>query len=119
MTDIRRHLPALLSCLRRHVSSSDYDVQAVQTELTDLLPTSYGIATGYLVNKHGQHSQSIDLIVYDRTIASNLVPDVANQMDLRRALAVVMLRHELDADELDGKLQAIASVKALRPIHQL
>src|SRR5437867_347103 len=93
--------------------------QAVREELTTILPASYGIATGYLVNKHGQCSMSIDLIVYDRTISSNLAPDEAHQVELRRALAVVMLLHELDTDELDGTLQAIASVKALRPIQQL
>lgn len=119
MTDIRRHLPGILACIREHlaISSAEQSVlhQKVHAALTALLPESYGITPGRLVNAQGQHSQAIPIIIYDKTIPATRYGDAADWYDVRQALLVIMLAPTLERETLDGALEAISSVKQLRP----
>ncbi|GHO47269.1 SDR family NAD(P)-dependent oxidoreductase [Ktedonospora formicarum] len=122
MTDIRQHLPEILSCLRHHLSMPRDNrcllQQDVQAALTRLLPTSYGIGTGLLANIHEQRSHPIDIIVYDKTITPGPWCAGAPMYDIRQALLVILLANELDTSALHTLLQGIASVKMLRPASQ-
>jgi NAD(P)-dependent dehydrogenase (short-subunit alcohol dehydrogenase family) len=119
MTDIRRHLPEILTCIRSQLAASGEDMSVLHAEtkaaLTALLPASYGIATGYLVNREGKQSQAITIIIYDKTIPSNEQHPEANCYDLRQTLLAIMLAPDYDSARLSSALEAIASVKGLRP----
>lgn len=118
MTDIQRHLPGILTCIRDQLAISSEDTSALQDEvraaLTALLPASYGVATGHLVNAQGNQSQPIHVIVYDKTIPAAEQPQ-EDQYALRQVLLAIMLAPTLDSATLDAALDAIASVKRLRP----
>jgi NAD(P)-dependent dehydrogenase (short-subunit alcohol dehydrogenase family) len=119
MTDIRRHLPGIIACIRDYLAISSVETSVLHHEvhaaLTALLPESYGIAPGCLINAQGQHSQAIHIIIYDKTIPATRYNDAADWYDVRQALLVIMLAHTFEPATLDEALEAISSVKRLRP----
>ncbi|HLW03282.1 MAG TPA: SDR family NAD(P)-dependent oxidoreductase [Ktedonobacterales bacterium] len=119
MTDIRRHLPGILACLRDQLANASEDAPALrslaQAALTELLPASYAIASGHLVNAQGERSGAIDVIIYDTTIPATEQRAQEDCYALRQALLAVMLAPTYDRAALEAALEAIASVKRLRP----
>jgi NAD(P)-dependent dehydrogenase (short-subunit alcohol dehydrogenase family) len=119
MTDIRRHLPGILACIRDQLANPSPDAAALHQQtraaLTDLLPASYAITTGHLVNAQGEPSQAIDIIIYDTTIPASDQYAQEDAYPLRQALLVMMLAPSYDHAALAQALEAIASVKRLRP----
>ncbi len=117
MTDIRRHLPGILTCIRDQLAISGEDTSVLHDEvkaaLTALLPASYGVARGHLINAEGNQSQAINIIIYDRTIPAAEQRE-EDRYALRQALLVIMLAPTFDSAALDVALNAIASVKRLR-----
>src|SRR5579859_2128175 len=114
MTDIRQHLPTILSCIRAQLVLPNTSA-TTSAQLRQILPASYGIGSGCLVNAQGQQSQPLDIIIYDKTISSTLQLSDPSLYDLRQALIVIMLSHELAPSDLTTILRTIASAKALRP----
>jgi NAD(P)-dependent dehydrogenase (short-subunit alcohol dehydrogenase family) len=119
MTDLRRHLPGILVCIRDQLASSGEDASALRQKtlaaLTELLPASYALTTGHLVNAQGEPSQAIDIIIYDTTIPATEQRAEPGFTALRPALLAIMLAPAYDRAALAVALQAIASVKRLRP----
>jgi hypothetical protein len=113
MTDIRQHLPAILRSIRQHLAQAETP-EALGASLRTLLPTSYGLGVGQLVNEQGQLSPPLDVIIYDTTIDPAQIPDRSSCYDLHQALAVILLAQELQTDALRAFLHTIASVKLLR-----
>lgn len=118
MTDIRRHIPLLLSCIRQHIAlPSDRAalLQQLRAALTELLPGSYGIATGRALYQ-GQQSAPLDIILYDRTIPAEQADEGLYQ--LRQTLLVAQLGQQFDPTGLAAAMDGIASAKMLRPQSQ-
>lgn len=119
MTDIQRHLPEILLCIRRQLAHSSEDTSVLYAEtkaaLTTLLPASYGIATGYLVNAAGQQSGLIPLLIYDKTIPPTEQHEHEDLYAHRKALLAVVLAPHLENATLNAALETIASIKRLRP----
>ncbi|QBD79408.1 SDR family oxidoreductase [Ktedonosporobacter rubrisoli] len=114
MTDIRRHLPLIISCLRRQLAQQS-SVEASRTELGKLLPASYGINAGSLQSAQGERSAPFEIVIYDKTIPSPQAECEPAGLDIRRALAVIKLAQAADMDTLAHSIEAIASAKRLRP----
>lgn len=119
MTDIRRHLPGILTCIRDQLAAASGDVSAlhrdVKEALTDFLPPSYGVATGHLVNAQRQRSRALDVIIYDKTIPVAVRGESEEGYDLRQVLLALLLAPTLEQATLAAALEAVASVKRLRP----
>lgn len=115
MTDIRQHLPIILSSTRQHLTTARTP-EALRANLRERLSDSYGIGAGHLVSEQGRQSQPLDVVIYDTTIAPTQQLTDPSCHDLRQALAVIVFAHELNTPQLKTLLQTIASVKALRPI---
>ena len=113
MTDIRQHLPLILSCVRQHLLAEEPAEQLAQRLLAQL-PASYGIGTGRLMAESGQQSQPFDVIVYDKTLPI-AQPPAAASYDVRQALVVVSCKPEVDTTALKDLLHTIASAKSLLP----
>ncbi|MGH2508984.1 MAG: DUF6602 domain-containing protein, partial [Ktedonobacteraceae bacterium] len=113
MTDIRQHLPEILTVLRQYLAKVETQ-DALLANLRKLLPASYGIGTGRLVNGQGQQSPHLDVILYDMTTSPAQLPAETADYDLRQALAVIVLAHEIGESALKGLLQTIADTKMLR-----
>ncbi|HEX7737382.1 MAG TPA: SDR family NAD(P)-dependent oxidoreductase, partial [Ktedonobacteraceae bacterium] len=113
MTDIKQHLPLILTALRRHVAARETP-EALLTRLRELLPASYGLGAGSLVSASGERSQPLDLLIYDTTIASTSTSEQAALYDVRQVLVMIMLAHQPDGAALRDLLRVIASAKALR-----
>ncbi|GCE30381.1 hypothetical protein KDA_58650 [Dictyobacter alpinus] len=113
MTDIKKHLPAILSCIRFGVFRSD-PLEVMKSELRQLLPASYGIvAAGHVANKRQQQSALLDLIIYDTTIPVSSTALDETVIDIAQVLLVVVLVDKLDRSALASSLQRVASVKTL------
>src|SRR5690242_18470914 len=113
MTDIRQHLPLILTALRQYMDQAATP-EILRAHLRALLPASYGLGTGQLMNASGQISPPLDIIVYDTTFsAAQIVPEP--YYDIRQALAVIVFAQEIETETLQRLLQTIASVKLLRP----
>jgi NAD(P)-dependent dehydrogenase (short-subunit alcohol dehydrogenase family) len=116
MTDIRQHLPGILSSLRQHLSSEDITTpEMFRGSLRALLPSSYGVVAGCLVNAEGQQSLPLDMIISDMTIAATLPSSPETSChELRQALAIILIAEEITTRELQDLLRTIAGVKILR-----
>lgn len=112
MTDLKQHLPLILSALRRHVAAEE-TLEALQSCLRELLPASYGLGAGALISASGVRSRLLDVVIYDTTIPSPLTDEQAALYDLRHVLAVIVLAGRPDGEALRDLLATIASVKAL------
>lgn len=113
MTDIRQHLPLILTALRQHMDQAATP-EILRTHLRALLPASYGLGTGQLMNASGQISPPLDIIIYDTTFsAAQIVPEP--YYDIRQALVVLVFAQEIETEALKRLLHTIASVKLLRP----
>jgi hypothetical protein len=84
MTDIRQHLPEILSSVRQYLTIAGTP-ESLREHLMKLLPASYGIGGGCLVAAQGQRSQMVDVVIYDTTIATTLPPTDPTYYELRRA----------------------------------
>lgn len=113
MTDIRQHLPKILTALRQYLDRAETP-DVLRASLHKLLPASYGIGTGHLVNAQGQQSPYLDVILYDTTTSPAQLPSETNWYDLRQTLAVIVLAHKTDVSTLKDLLQTIADTKMLR-----
>lgn len=113
MTDIRQHLPVILTSLRHHLVR-EHPLDALLTVLRELLPASYGIGAGRLINAQGQQSQPFDVILFDTTIGPAQPPAEADCYDLRQVLAVILFAQKPDTRMLKDLLHAISSAKTLR-----
>lgn len=109
MTDIQKHLPVVLSCIRQQLVDASTPEQ-LRNSLREILPASYGISTGCLVAAHEQQSQPLDVIIYDKTLA---LQGNTENADVRRTLAIIRFAHEWTRDALADALQDIASAKRL------
>lgn len=113
MTDIRQHLPAILTTLRQHLARASTP-EALRAALRELLPASYEIGAGRLVNAQGQQSAPFDVILSDKTLGPARPPLEAGCYDLRQTLAVIACAQEPDTRMLRDLLHAVASAKMLR-----
>lgn len=114
MTDIRQHLPLILTCIRQHIADPAA-VETIRAQLRERLPASYGIGAGRLVSAQGEHSLPLDIVIYDTTVEPLRAFEQPALYDLRQVLAVIALAHDLDAAGLRDLLRLIASAKQLRP----
>lgn len=112
MTDIRQHLPGILTALRQYLARGETP-DVLRASLRRLLPASYGLGTGHLVNAQEQQSPSLAIILYDTTTSPTPLPPETSCYDLRQALAVIVLAHETDISVLKDLLQTIADTKKL------
>lgn len=112
MTDIRQHLPGILSTVRQQLAI-DGTPATLKAALRDLLPTSYGVGSGCLETDQGQRSQQLDVIIYDATLAASPGLIGPAPYPLRQALAVIVCALEPGTSALKGCFQAIASAKKL------
>ncbi|BCL77541.1 SDR family oxidoreductase [Ktedonobacteria bacterium brp13] len=115
MTDIRHHLPMILSVVRQHLVKAGTS-ESLRASLRELLSAGYSIGAGRLVTAQGLQSQPFDVVIYDTTIPLPTPVADPSCYDLRQALVVVTFAHELTMPALKDLLQSIASAKALRPI---
>ncbi|HET8913352.1 MAG TPA: SDR family NAD(P)-dependent oxidoreductase [Ktedonobacteraceae bacterium] len=109
MTDIRQHFPIIQNALRQHLAKEE-SLEALRATLRELLPDSYNIGAGRLVNGQGLLSRPFDVVLSDKTIASGSPLLQTDCYDLRQALAVIVCAQEADTQEL---LELVASAKML------
>ena len=117
MTDIRQHLPKILSTVSQHLSASEAP-ESLRERLRELLSDSYGIGMGRVVSEQGVQSQPFDVVIYDTTIAHFQPSADPLCYDLRQALLVMVFEHELTSMMLKERLQSIVSIKGLLPIQK-
>jgi len=122
MTDIQRHVPAVVKALSARLQAlADHGVTELTAEHRDslasavraLLPGSYGVGAGTVVGVDGGESQPVDLVIYDRTLARETVYDEHDRYRVGHVLAAFYLRLYHDEASLHAMLDAIAGVKAL------
>lgn len=113
MTDIRRHLPSVLNCLRHHLARQS-PVEEMRNALHELLPASYLIGNGRLIDTKGQESPYIDIILCDKTISSSAQHEA--HYDLRQALLTIVILPSVDRDTLGMALERMAQMKAMHAI---
>ncbi|GCE07873.1 SDR family NAD(P)-dependent oxidoreductase [Dictyobacter aurantiacus] len=117
MTDIRQHLPTILTALRQHLARGDAP-DALRAALRELLPASYHVGSGQLVNAQGQLSRPFDVILSDKTINAGQplpVASTSGTYNVRQALAIIVCAQEPDSHTLRDLLGAVASAKLLLP----
>jgi hypothetical protein len=112
MTDIRQHLPGILTALRQYLARVETP-DVLRANLRKLLPASYGLGTGRLVNAQGQQSPPLAVILYDTTTSPAPLSPETSCYELRQTLAVIVLAHEIDTSALRHLLQAIVDTKML------
>jgi NAD(P)-dependent dehydrogenase (short-subunit alcohol dehydrogenase family) len=118
MTDLRRHLPLILNCLRAHVAQTEHQslhdaVTTCRAELVAALPASYIVAAGSLVDARRNSTPPANLVILDGTVPPGDVP--AGALAARQALLVALAGDIWDSDDLAQALTAIAAIKAVRP----
>ncbi len=122
MTDIQRHVPAVVKVLGTRLQAlADGGVAELTAEHRDslacaaraLLPGSYGVGAGTVVGVDGGTSQPVDLVIYDRTLARETVYGEHDRYAVGHVLAAFYLRLYHDAASLTRTLDAIGGVKAL------
>ncbi|WP_172631891.1 SDR family NAD(P)-dependent oxidoreductase [Dictyobacter arantiisoli] len=88
--------------------------QEIHTRLLEALPGSYGVARSSLTHTASTTSLPIDIVLYDK-LHSEDNRLTANQYALKSVLAVIQLCPTMEEAGLREAVEAIASVKALRP----
>ncbi|GHO64943.1 hypothetical protein KSC_038350 [Ktedonobacter sp. SOSP1-52] len=116
MTDLRHHLKSIVACLKKQAGTGVEGRSQCKEELAKLLPASYGVGEGYLVNEQGERSQWLDIIIVDKTLPLEVSQQTETECDERTALLVARLADEVDKAGLVESVEAIASAKALRDI---
>ncbi len=118
MTDIRQHLPTILSHVRQHLLEPG-TAAGLRDNLRTALPASYGIGAGRLVTAQGQQSHPFEVVIYDTTMPPAQYYADAACYDVRQALVVIAFAHELEMGMLTHMLHDIASAKQLLTPTQL
>lgn len=95
-------------------SLSADDLASLRASLVALLPASYGVASGCLVTTHGEQSQPIDIIIYDKTTSDVCPENEQRPVAARQALLALSVGVYHDRASLAAALGALAGAKALR-----
>jgi NAD(P)-dependent dehydrogenase (short-subunit alcohol dehydrogenase family) len=121
VTDIRRHLPRIERLLgdelqRRSTAGilSVADAQAIRSSVRALLPASYGVGHGEVMDGRGTTSLPMMLVIYDRTLAREVDYQEHDRYLIDHVLAACELHLDLDSAALAAALDRLARVKALR-----
>jgi NAD(P)-dependent dehydrogenase (short-subunit alcohol dehydrogenase family) len=123
MTDIHRHLPAIFKVVREHVCRAAEGAEKAFTEtsglvvrgaLRALLPTSYGLGNGVIVNQKGETSNYCELVIYDELVTQTLPRLKQGRYHLQSALATISLQTFHDRASFMQMLTNAYSVKRLQ-----
>jgi hypothetical protein len=89
--------------------------EIIRSLLEKILPKTYGVAKGKVVNSLGNSSRQVDIIVYDALRCPNLFIDQnKNQiLPIEGVFAVIEVKTELDHSKLIGSFENIKTVKEL------
>lgn len=81
-----------------------------------LLPTRYGIASGFLLSKEAAASRQVDVLVFDRSESSPIYEDPACAVvSPDMAVLAVEVKSTLNRKDLRDAVENVASVKRLNP----
>lgn len=120
MTDIQKHAPKVFQLLRTQLQAAPRNLDPVAHEaikldirnkLLALLPSSYGIGTGPIINTRGQASLPLP-IIYDKAKAGG--QDYVETFPLSHILMAIDIRFSQDTIALAASLETMQSVKALK-----
>ncbi len=121
MTDIQRHLPKIFKTIRAEMQTEappDETPAAlalrIRLALRALLPASYGVGAGTAANARGQHSQTVELLIADRTRAAEQpIPEEQGTYPLATLLLALDVQRVHDDASLCAALARLGSLKAL------
>jgi NAD(P)-dependent dehydrogenase (short-subunit alcohol dehydrogenase family) len=128
MTDIQRHLPKILKSIRTALSAGaalvDTTADAASAPLLPrmrealraLLPASYDIGAGEVVNARGPRSERVELLIFDTTRDDELAlreGALAGSYPLHTVLLALEAQPTHDDASLGAALARLGSVKAL------
>lgn len=87
---------------------------ALRNLLDQYLPGRAGVSTGFVIDAHGSQSKQIDIVVYDRGVASIFNVGGTNFFPCETVIAVGEVKAQVDSvDDLKDALEKIKSVKSL------
>nr|MBN1228378.1 SDR family oxidoreductase [Anaerolineae bacterium] len=116
MTDIRQHLRGLLKILREELAAPDpIDKGAVRQQVADYLPSSYGIASGVIVDDVGKSTQPFDIIIYDQPLADGAYTTTHQTFLAQHVLGAFVVDQTMTPDRLFAALQTVQGLKRLNP----
>ncbi|GCE21782.1 SDR family NAD(P)-dependent oxidoreductase [Dictyobacter kobayashii] len=129
MTDIHKHLPKIVKLVRTAISAAPRDPdalaweaskQSIRDQLSAFLPASYGIGNGPIINAAGQSSFPVDIIIYDKTRATNeALTETSTACSLKSVLVALQFTSALQLAGPDPALETMRSVKRLQPYRQI
>jgi NAD(P)-dependent dehydrogenase (short-subunit alcohol dehydrogenase family) len=119
MTDIARHLNGILHILKSHVDSAAEPLNADQLaalrqEIAAFLPPSYGVASGTISNAHGESSQPVQILIYDKPHSGDLYHEQSTSFQINHVLLILDIATAHTPDTFIATLDRIGSVKALK-----
>ena len=87
--------------------------------MRDFLPERYGVATGRLVDSHGNTSRQSDVIVYDKLFNAKLIFEDRNDkyVPIEAARCVIEVKSTLNPSALDSALVNLESIRNLGRAH--
>jgi NAD(P)-dependent dehydrogenase (short-subunit alcohol dehydrogenase family) len=112
MTDIQRQFKvihkSIQNYLKQNMSMADF-----RENLRQVLPDSYGIASGYIQGENGKRSEYCNVLIYDKPLAAQRYNETSQNFQIQHVLLVLELTKEAQPQSLQELLARIASVKKL------
>jgi len=111
MTDIQRqfkHIHKLILSLIEQNPSVD-----LKSALGEILPDSYGIASGTITDGEGNQSAYCDCVIYDKPLSNSAYDGNSKQFHIKHVLLTLFMKPVYTEDEFCSILRDIASVKQL------
>lgn len=112
MTDIQRQFKHIHKLALAHLGSEN-DIEVFKNDLRTILPKSYGITSGYIVDKKNKQSEWCDLIIYDKPLADGLYTDTSTHFHIKHVLLILHIQQNHTEQSIKKVLTQIASVKHL------
>lgn len=110
MTDIQRQLKHIHKLALTHLDSeNNFDV--FKNELQTILPKSYGITSGYIVDNKDNQSEWCDIIIYDEPLANGIYADTSTHFHIKHVLLILHIQKNYTEQDIKEVLTQIASVK--------
>ena len=114
--EMLRSLEQSRAALSHGLSKGEANESIVRTFLEDRLPKSVGIGRGQIVDKYGNKSKQLDVIIFDALNTPVLWVDDANEHRLfpsESVRAVIEVRTRLHASDVPSIIKNMLSVKSL------
>lgn len=105
----------LINALFQHQGvKGEGNESVIRDLLTRFIPKRYGISTGVIIDRHGNHSRQCDIVIYDSFLYPSLLSLTHSHLfPVDIVYAVIEVKTTLNSQSSKESLQNIASVRSL------